>query len=352
MLRQLDRYLLRTVASGIFLTLLIFLAIYIVFAFVGETRNFGQAGGFLPIFFHVFYSVPANLIFILPLAVLLGTLAALGHLATHSELTAMRASGVSVFRMTQSLLSLGILLAGIMFVFGAFLGPWFTQKALLAEIHAKEGSFLLTPEATWLKDGNDFIFIGRSLSKDDLEGVVRYHFEKDRLASITWAERAHYQSSTWHLKNLKEVNIQSEQVTQHLIPEAIWPELVPPDLLNAVSSNATHLNLLELYRYLNYRKQNGLDPRPYELKIWQIYASSVSVIVLMLMAIPFSFGQLRSASFGFRMVVGASLGMTFFLLDRFFGPMTLVLNWPTVLGAFLPTMIFLCLFGVFSWRLI
>lgn len=352
-MKLLDRYIFKQVTFGIVLVLLIFIGVYIVFSFVGEMRNFNKSYGFLSSLISVLYSIPINLIFILPLASLLGTLIALGNLASHSELTAMRAGGFSVTRIGFSVLKVGVLIAVISFIFSAFLGPFFGKKALLSGLSAKkDSSFLFTPEATWLKDGPDFVFIGESKGADYLQDVVKYHFEDGKLVSIIRAKEALYKKGTWHLFNLKQINITTAGVSEKTSAQTIWPELVPPSLLNAVSSTVTNLNLIELYRYLSYRQLNGLDTRSYELKIWQMYAQPFSILVLMLIAVPFAFGQLRSASLGVRLVIGVVLGVGFFLLDRFFGPATLVMNWPISLGAFLPTFIFLGLTGIFFWRFV
>jgi lipopolysaccharide export system permease protein len=351
-MRRLDRYVLNHILLMIGLVLAVFIGIYSVFSFVGEMHNFSKSYGFLSAILSVIFSIPANLIFILPVASLLGTLIALGHLASHCELTAMRAAGFSIFKIAKAVLKGGLWIAFLSFIFSAFLGPFFAKEALLVELNAKKDrSFLLTPEATWLKDGSDFVYIGHSGGSDLLRGVVKYHFEEGRLASIISANSAIYKEGSWHLFNVKQVNLSSSGVSEKNTVETIWPELVPPSLLKAVSSDITNLNLVQLYRYVTYRKLNGLDPQEYELKIWQMYAQPLSILVLMLIGVPFSFGQLRSSTLGLRLVIGVALGVGFFLLDRFFGPIALVLNWSPFWGAFLPSFIFLGVAGGFFWRL-
>ncbi len=350
-MRRLDRYIFNQILLSIGLVLLIFIGVYIIFSFVGEMHNFNKGYGLFTAILPVLYSIPKNLIFMIPLASLLGTLIALGYLADHSELTAMRAGGFSVLKIALVVLKAGILIALISVMFAAFISPFFQKKSLLSDLKSKRNdSFLLTPEATWLKSGQDFIYIGGSQGSDALQKVVKYHFNAGELVSITWAEEAIYKEGAWHLFHLSEVDLSLERVLEKDTSEAIWPDLVPPTLLKAVSSTMDNLNVIELYRYLNYRHLNGLDTRPYELKIWQIYAQALSIIVLMLIAVPFAFGQFRSSSLGFRLVLGVMLGVGFFLLDRFFGPMVLLMNWPIFLGAFLPSLIFLGLAGIFFWR--
>ncbi|RLR18077.1 LptF/LptG family permease, partial [Sodalis-like symbiont of Bactericera trigonica] len=69
--------------------------------------------------------------------------------------------------------------------------------------------------------------------------------------------------------------------------------------------------------------------------------SPFSVAVMMLMALSFIFGPLRSVPMGGRVVTGISFGFLFYVLDQIFGPLSLVYNMLPVFGALLPSMAFL-----------
>ncbi|WP_149001415.1 LptF/LptG family permease, partial [Escherichia coli] len=62
----------------------------------------------------------------------------------------------------------------------------------------------------------------------------------------------------------------------------------------------------------------------------------LSVAVMMLMALSFIFGPLRSVPMGVRVVTGISFGFVFYVLDQIFGPLTLVYGIPPIIGALLP----------------
>ncbi len=62
-----------------------------------------------------------------------------------------------------------------------------------------------------------------------------------------------------------------------------------------------------------------------------------SVAVMMLMALSFIFGPLRSVPMGVRVVTGISFGFVFYVLDQIFGPLTLVYGIPPIIGALLPS---------------
>jgi len=353
-MRSLDRYVAKQVLGMIALVILVIVGIYAVFVFVGEVGELGKGNyGLLNAVLYVLFSIPQNLVFILPIASLLGTLIALGQLATHAELTAMRASGVSISRLALALLRPALALAFLSFVVSAFIAPFSAEEALLTQLSAKQQnrSFLLLPEATWLKSGSDFVFIQKSDSQGQLQNIVKYHFEKGQLVQITSAKEADFEQGSWHLTQVQELYLSEQGVSSRTLPEVVWPQLVPPQVLKAITENETNLTLPRLYQYVDYRKSNGLDVQAYLLRIWQIYAQPVSIIVLMLIGLPFAFGQLRSSTLGLRLAIGVALGLGFFLSDRFFGPFVLVFHWPPFLGAFLPDLLFLGLAGVLFIRL-
>lgn len=100
------------------------------------------------------------------------------------------------------------------------------------------------------------------------------------------------------------------------------------------------LSISGLYNYTKYLKQSGQMSGRYQLNMWSKIFQPLSVAVMMLMALSFIFGPLRSVSMGMRVVTGISFGFLFYVLDQIFGPLSLVYNIPPVLGALLPSAAF------------
>jgi lipopolysaccharide export system permease protein len=67
---------------------------------------------------------------------------------------------------------------------------------------------------------------------------------------------------------------------------------------------------------------------------------------MILLALPFVFGQLRSSTMGFRMFIWVMVGFVFYVLNQFVGPMSIVYQIPPALAAILPTLVFAFLGGV------
>ena len=84
-------------------------------------------------------------------------------------------------------------------------------------------------------------------------------------------------------------------------------------------------------------KSSGQDPGRYQLNMWSKIFQPLSVAVMMLMALSFIFGPLRSVPMGVRVVTGISFGFIFYVLDQIFGPLTPVYGIPPIIGALLPS---------------
>ena len=84
-------------------------------------------------------------------------------------------------------------------------------------------------------------------------------------------------------------------------------------------------------------------PSRYELAFWRKVTQPISIAVMMLMALSFIFGPLRSVTMGARILSGVIAGFTFYISSEFFGPVSLVYQIPPVFGAVAPSIVF---FGI------
>lgn len=103
------------------------------------------------------------------------------------------------------------------------------------------------------------------------------------------------------------------------------------------------LSLSGLYDYVTYLKASEQDASRYELAFWRKLTQPLSIAVMMLMALSFVFGPLRSVTMGARVLSGVVAGFTFYISSEFFGPLTLVYGIPPIFGALAPSLAFLAI---------
>jgi lipopolysaccharide export system permease protein len=203
------------------------------------------------------------------------------------------------------------------------------------------GSLLSTQQGLWAKDGETFVYIERVKSDDELGGVSIYSFnDQRRLQSVRYAALAKFDKDTklWRLSQVDESNLTDpKQVTGTQTLTGTWKTNLTPDKLGVVALDPDALSISGLHNYVKYLKSSGQDAGRYQLQMWSKIFQPLSVAVMMLMALSFIFGPLRSVPMGVRVVTGISFGFVFYLLDQIFGPLTLVYGIPPIIGALLPS---------------
>jgi lipopolysaccharide export system permease protein len=290
-------------------------------------------------------SIPKDIQIFFPMAALLGALLGLGMLAQRSELVVMQASGFTRMQIALSVMKTAIPLVLLTMAIGEWVAPQGEQMA--RNYRAQQmygGSLLTTQQGLWAKDGHSFVYIERVKGDNDLAGVSIYSFNKERrLQSVRYAASAQYdvEHKVWRLSQVDESNLTNEkQITGAQTVSGEWKTNLTPDKLGVVALDPDALSISGLHNYVKYLKSSGQDAGRYQLNMWSKIFAPLSVAVMMLMALSFIFGPLRSVPMGVRVVTGISFGFVFYVLDQIFGPLSLVYNIPPILGALLPSATF------------
>ncbi len=342
----LDRYIGKTILNTIMTTLFLLVSLSGIIKFVEQLRKVGK-GSYSALDAGLFtvLNVPSDLEVFFPMAALLGALLGLGMLAQRSELVVMQASGFSRLQIAIAVMKTALPLVIISMFIGEYVAPKGYEIAHDYRSQQTVGeSLLATQNGLWAKDGNKFIFIRHIKDKDHLQGISIYDFDPTKhLNSITYAEQGLWQSDTqsWLLTQVERSQLSDpKQIegSQRLTEQ--WKTALTPEKLGVVALDPDALSIRGLRDYINYLKQSGQTTERYRLNMYSKIIQPFSVAVMMLMALSFIFGPLRSVSMGFRVLTGISFGFLFYVLDKIFGPLSLVYGFPPILGAILPSLLF------------
>lgn len=339
----LDRYIGKTIFNTIMMTLFMLVSLSGIIKFVDQLKKAGQGSySAMGAGLYTVLSIPKDIQIFFPMAALLGALLGLGMLAQRSELVVMQASGFTRLQIALSVMKTAIPLVLLTMAIGEWVAPQGEQMA--REYRAQQmygGSLLTTHQGLWAKDGHNFVYIERVKGASDLAGVSIYSFNKERrLQSVRYAASAQYDTEhkVWRLSQVDESNLTDEkQITGAQTVSGEWKTNLTPDKLGVVSLDPDALSISGLHNYVKYLKSSGQDAGRYQLNMWSKIFAPLSVAVMMLMALSFIFGPLRSVPMGVRVVTGISFGFVFYVLDQIFGPLSLVYNIPPILGALLPS---------------
>jgi lipopolysaccharide export system permease protein len=341
----LDRYIGRNILNTILMTLFMLVSLSGIIKFVDQLRNIGQGDySAASAGIYTLLSIPKDLEIFFPMAALLGALLGLGVLASRSELVVMQASGFTRMQIAASVMKTAIPLVLLTMAIGEWVAPKGEQIA--RNFRAQKmygGSLLSTQSGLWAKDGSDFIYIQRVSGDNELTGVNIYHFDgQDHLLSVRYAATATYEGNLWRLSQVDESDLTNpKQVTGSQTLTGEWKTNLTPEKLGVVAMNPDSLSISGLHDYSKYLRQSGQESSRYELNMWDKIFAPFSVAVMMLMALSFIFGPLRSVPMGVRVVTGIFFGFVFYVLDQIFGQLSLVYSMPPVIGALLPSILFL-----------
>ncbi|MCG8709915.1 LPS export ABC transporter permease LptG [Brenneria sp. 4F2] len=341
----LDRYIGKTIFTTIMATLFMLVSLSGIIKFVDQLRKVGQGSySALGAGLYTLLSVPKDIETFFPMAALLGALLGLGQLATRSELVVMQAAGFTRLQIASAVMKTAIPLVLLTMAMGEWVSPRGEQMARNYRSQMiSGGSMISTQNGLWAKDGNDFIFIERVVNDKELSGINIYRFDNEnKLLSVRYAASAMFEDNEWKLSQVDESDLRDgKQIGGSQTLSGEWKTNLTPDKLGVASLEPSALSISGLYNYANYLRQSGQESSRYVLNMWSKIFAPLSVAVMMLMALSFIFGPLRSVPAGLRIVIGISFGFLFYLLNEIFRPLSLVYGIPPVLGAILPSAAFL-----------
>ena len=348
-----ERYIGRTVAVGILLALVVILVLLTLFGFIDELDDVGVGQyGVSDAFLFALMSVPRYTFEAFPVAALIGSLLGLGNLASNSELTAMRAAGISVRRILIAIFKTGLLMMAVVIVLGEWVAPEVQERAQIRRAELQHGQVLLRSRyGFWARDGRAFVNIRSILPGAGLRDIYIYEFNEGReLELVTHAAEATFADERWVLKDLRQTHIGHDGVASRELEQASWDSLLNPSLLRAVVVDPGLLSAWTLYQYLNFMQENGLDVPAYEVAFWAKVVAPLATLVMLFLGVPFVFGSLRTVGIGQRLFAGMLLGSVFFLLNRLLAYVAVVYHVNPLLAAALPAIAFMVAGAVFLRR--
>ena len=348
-----ERYIGRTVALGILMSLGVILGLLVLFTFIDELDDVGNGQySVLHAFAYALLSTPRFVFEAFPAAALIGSLIGLGSLASHSELTAMRAAGVSVRHILLAILKAGLPMLAIVIVLGEWVAPPVQDYANRMRMVAQHDQVTMRSRyGFWARDGNAFINIRQIVPGQGVRDLYLYEFDADRnLRLVTHAERADFKKGGWTLRGLQQAALSPDGVQVRAVEQARWESLLSPGLLKAVVADPSLLSTWSLYQYLDFMKQNGLLVPAYEVAFWSKIVAPVATLVMLFLGVPFVFGNLRTVGVGQRVFVGVLVGTLFFMLNRGLAYVAVVYDFNPLLAATLPALLFMVAGAVFLRR--
>ncbi len=337
----LDRYLVRAILGAVLLVMAVLLVLGALYVFIDQQSDIG-VGHYtaLSALWYTLLNLPQQAYELLPITTMVGALIGLGSLARGSELTVIRASGVSVARIAGSALMAGLLMVAAAITLGEFLGPPLQQAAREQKAFMRLSNVSFgTGSGAWVRDGELILNVAGQSGQRQFGSMLVFQLSpQHRLVALGHARRATAEANhQWLLTDYTESRFADDTVTTSPPGQRMLTSNVTAGFLGLAVQDPDQLTTAALWRLIRYFRANTLDTREYVFAFWSRIARAVAIAFCALLAVPFVLGSLRSAGTGTRMFMGLLLGLGFFLLQRLIETGTIVFNLNPVVLAWLPT---------------
>ena len=328
-MRKIDAHIRGSVINAILAVMVVLAMLDMVIALLNQLDNLRASYEFKDALYFVVMSAPTRLYEMIPMITLIGCLAGLGGLATNSELTAIRAAGVSTHRIMFSTLKA----ASIMMVLGLIMGEYivpdlermttsFRTIALGREVAvSNEG------KGHWHREGNNYMRFSAIEPNGVLHGLTVYEFDDDKkLTSMIYAKRALYQRERWSMEKVTRTDITPFETVVKSTATGTFDTQLTPERLKFVAQEPKDMAISTLYSYGNYLDAQGLGGGEFKLAFWKKLLQPLSTMALVLVGISFIFGPLRSVTMGQRLFSGILVGLVYKIAVDLLGPIGLLVG--------------------------
>ena len=337
----LSQYMMRAIIAATALVLIVLLALAGLFEFIAELDDIQGNYQTPRVVLYTLLRLPQLAFEMLPVAVLIGSLLALGGLAANSEIIVMRSAGLSIRRLSGMVAITGFTLLVFTGLLGEFIGPpldYYARNMRLQARFEQEDDRL--GNETWVRDGPVMLHLERVSAEFEFGNVYMFLLDEEGgLAAIAKADNSGIDDDDrWILENLKETRFQDDSVQVVESSIAVESFNIDAEVLGISLVKPQSLSGQGLTSYISYLKRNSLDSRRYETELWYRVARTATVMIMPVLALAFVFGSLRTGGAGARLMIGVVIGLAYYLASEMLANSGQVFNLNPALVAWLPSL--------------
>ena len=302
---------------------------------------------------------PSLLYLMAPVAVLLAVLITFGLLDKSSELTAMKATGISIYRAAMPVIVVCGIFAAAMFIFDQLYIPHTNkeQEILRNQIKGKPPQTYLQADRKWIFGQNNDIFYYQVFDPDtnQLGGVSIFEFDPNtfQLARRIYAAHAHWDDglNKWvfaqgWIRTLSGTSIQDYRT----FDVATFNELhEDPSYFKKEVKQSSEMNYEELQRYIGDLEQSGFDTVRLKVQLQKKLAFPLITLVMAVLAVPFAASGRKGGALG-GVVIAVGIAVVYWVTAGLFEAMGNANQLPAMLAAWAPDFIFALAGGYFLLR--
>jgi LPS export ABC transporter permease LptG len=351
----LDEYVLREFLTTFVLVQVSFVLLMLIFTFFELLGDIIRNKTPLVTVAEYLLNLGPNMIYtITPLSVLIAVLVTFGVLNRTNELTAMKATGISLYRVVVPILVIATMLAVSLFLFDEVYLPSANrrQEALRSVIKGKPAQTFLRPDQQWIfgtqvqgKPGRMFYYQFFDPDHDRFANISVFEFSSDTfsISRRVFAASAHWepQLQEWIFEDGWERTFDGDTINSYRTFDVkTFPEIAEqPTYFKKESRQSSEMSFVELDRYIRDLRQSGFDTMRLRVQLNHKVAYPLITLVMAMLAVPFALSMGRRGSLtGIAVAIG--MAVAYWVVAGTFEAMGNVNMLPAFLAAWSPDLIF------------
>jgi len=337
------RYIGLSVIRGFLFLALIMVSLFSIILLIEELDQVGTGSyNWVLAIKYVLLHTPKLLLDFAAFISLVGSIIALGSLASHQELVAIESVGVSPRKMTNSVLVAALILMILVLVNAQFIIPATLQRANIEKTLAVEaaGDFV-SETGYWAQKNHQFIHIQDIQNGRVPADVEIFEFNpKHELLRYLHAQKVDLSTQTqWNLQGVVIKEVIDGRLQVRKIESMPWESFLSAAQLGIIVSKPEALSVTNLFYFVQGLKERGEQSYRYELLFWQKLMVPISAAIMIVLGMPFVFGSQRSVSTGKRITMGVLAGVTFYVVSQLITHIGSLQQWAPMFIAAAPSMI-------------
>ena len=350
-----------------------------IFLFIGAITALWRSSG--TIVFFIYYGVqaispklfvlvaflltalilPTRCYEVLPIAVMLGSIFTLSRLASTSQFTVLRVSGIGPWRFCGMLLMPGIVLVICAYLLGNLVAPPAQRLAKEFKLDISGSAFTgkELDSGIWVRDVQrneagepkkiSFVNVQRLRPGEAAYDWVIYVFDRpDHLTSIVTAKSGTYsEQEGWVLYDVVEETVptlpkESREQTQarverKVMKSMVWGKSLDGNIFGLLMIKPEDMSLQELHYYIEYLKENGQTYKRFDTAFWSKAFYPLAILVMLLLSMPFAYQNARAGGMAIKIFCGIMIGIFYYALNNLFAFMSALDSVPSIISAILPS---------------
>ena len=320
----LDRYVTKEFVRLFILVLALFTSLFLIVEFFERIRMFlSNNASFMQILSYFFFMIPMMISQTIPATVLLTALLTFSTLARNSEILAMKANGISLYRMSLPVFILSLLICILAFLNSELVTPYCNQKAsniVYVEVQKREPLGTFKQNQLWYR-GQSGIYNFRIFDPKTniIQGItINYFYKNFTLTSRIDAEKAEWKDNKWVFYNLLITRFGGEFPSLEWVASKVIDLPEKPADFNLVQKKAEQMGFVELKNYIRKLQAEGYDATRYLVDMHGKIAFTLVIIILITIGISFSLIRTeRSGGVMQSIGVGIIIGFSYWIVHAF-----------------------------------